>query len=177
MKKLSEDQKVYASQLHEEVVAVLENLIKNYRSLLDVVRKERDLLIMGKLDDLVENNKIKDGLIVRLRSLENHRMKCSRDLAHLIGVDANPPRLLDLATRCLVEYEDTFRQLHSTLEFIIKRVADLNKKNEDLVQSALSSITGSMESIRSNFQFKPVYARDGAFHGGSAGGNLVEKEA
>ena len=77
----------------------LDQLIKAYRSLLEIVRKEKDILISAKIDELNENNKSKDAILVRVRSLENSRMKCARDLALATNTDVDQPRLLELASK------------------------------------------------------------------------------
>ena len=46
-----------------KLVNNLEDLIKQYRLLLDVVRKEKDLLIAADIEKLNENNQSKEALI------------------------------------------------------------------------------------------------------------------
>jgi hypothetical protein len=68
------------NQLHNETLYTelnsnLENLVKVYRSLLETVRREKEILVASKLEELTENNKSKDAILVRIRSIENARMK------------------------------------------------------------------------------------------------------
>ena len=156
----------------------LDQLIKAYRSLLDVVRKEKDILVSAKIDELNENNKSKDAILARLRSLENSRMKCARDLALATDTDVDQPRLLELASKLDETKGDRLRNLHSVLDLLIKRVSEVNKQNEELVNSALKNITGAMSAIRDTLQAKPTYAKQGAMlaQKSDAAGNLVRKE-
>lgn len=158
----------------------LEHLVKVYRSLLEVVRKEKDILVAGKLDELVENNKAKDTILVRIRSLENTRMKCARDLAQALGADMENPRLLNIATYAETRWQDVLRNMHAVLDLLIRRVSEVNKANEELVQAALSNITGAMNEIRDGMKPKSTYARQGQIAQPAAattGGRLVSKEA
>ncbi|RYX78134.1 flagellar protein FlgN [bacterium] len=158
----------------------LEHLVKVYRSLLEVVRKEKDILVAGKLDELVENNKAKDTILVRIRSLENTRMKCARDLAAALGADVENPRLLDIATYAETRWQDVLRNMHAVLDLLIRRVSEVNKSNEELVQAALSNITGAMNEIRDGMKPKATYARQGQIAQpapATTGGRLVSKEA
>jgi hypothetical protein len=166
-------------ELYRELNESLEGLVKHYRQLLELVRKEKDILVGAKLDELNDNNKAKDGMLVRIRSLENTRMKVARELAQKIGVDVEAPRLLDMATRFDGERSDKLRTLHATLDLLVKRVSDVNKQNEELVQAALNNITGAMEAIRDTLQEKPTYAKQGAMAAApsSAAGRLVSREA
>jgi hypothetical protein len=61
---------------------------------------------------------------------------------------------------------------------LLKRVHELNKENETLVQSALQHVTGAMKAIRETLQEKPTYQRKGEVSSGPAPtGNLVSREA
>lgn len=165
-------------QVYTDLLECLDSLVKVYRTLLDVVRKEKEILIASRLEDLNENNRAKDAMLVRIRTLENQRMKCARDLAQHVGADVDQPRLLDIAIHCEARWSDKLRNMHSVLELLIRRVAEVNKQNEELVQAALSSITGAMEAIRDGLKPKPVYARQGALAQQKAdGGQLVSREA
>ena len=161
-KEISGELSINKETLFNELVDCLENLVKVYRSLLDVVRREKEILVASKLDELNENNKSKDAMLVRIRSLENQRTKCARDLAQAVGADMEQPRLLDIANHCELKWSDRLRNLHSVLDLLVRRVADVNKQNEELVQAALNNITGAMEAIRDGLKPKPVYGPKGS---------------
>lgn len=164
--------------LFNELTGCLENLVKVYRTLLDVVRREKEILVASKLDELNENNKSKDAMLVRIRSLENQRMKCARDLAQAVGADMEQPRLLDIANHCELKWADRLRNLHSVLDLLVRRVSEVNKQNEELVQAALNNITGAMDAIRDGLKPKPVYGPKGNIAAPNAGSpTLVSKEA
>ena len=166
-----------APVVYSDLFDCLENLVKVYRSLLDVVRREKDILVASKLDELNENNKTKDAMLVRIRSLEHQRLKHASDLARSVGADVEQPRLLDIANFADSRWSDRLRNLHSVLDLLIRRVADVNKQNEELVQAALNNITGAMDAIRDGLKPKPTYARQGALAPQKAdGGQLVRRE-
>jgi flagellar biosynthesis/type III secretory pathway chaperone len=147
--------------LYTDLLECLDSLVKVYRALLDVVRREKEILVASRLDELNENNKSKDAMLVRIRSLENQRMKCAHDLAQVVGVDFEQPRLIDIANNCDPKWSDRLRNMHSVLDLLVRRVAEVNKQNEELVQSALNNITGAMEAIRDGLKPKPVYGPKG----------------
>lgn len=166
-------------EIFHDLTESLDQLVKHYRQLLELVRREKDILVAAKLEDLNENNKQKDAMLVRIRSIENGRMKSARDLALKLGADVEAPRLLDLAARLDGPRSEKLRTLHSALELLVKRASELNKQNEVLVQSALANISGAMESIRDSLQPKPTYAREARMSTAPAGGagQLVSREA
>lgn len=165
-------------QLYTELLGNLDDLVKVYRALLDVVRKEKEILVASKIDELNESNKAKDAMLLRIRSLENSRIRLARDLATAVGADVESPRLLDIAIHCDPKWQDRLRNMHSVLELLVRRVSEVNKQNEELVQAALRTITGSMDAIRDGLKPKATYARQGQIaQTKTDGGQLVSREA
>jgi len=91
----------------QNLVSNLEELTKIYRHLLDVVRKEKDLLIQVDLKALEESNKSKEAFLNKLRTLEATREKCARELAQIVGADVQNPRLLDIAKNSKIPMPST----------------------------------------------------------------------
>lgn len=163
--------------LYGKLVESLENLVKIYRGLLEVVRKEKEILISAKLDDLSENNKTKESLLIQSRAQEHIRIKCVKELAEILGIKDPDVRLKDLALSFSTEQADKLRNLQSVLELLLKRVQEHNKQNEALVDSALRSITGAMNTLKETLQEKPVYKRQGEMQSsGSSAGHLVSRQ-
>jgi flagellar biosynthesis/type III secretory pathway chaperone len=156
----------------------LEEQIRIYRHLLEVVRKEKEILISANLDDLNENNKTKEAMLIKIKSLEIVRLRAASELATHLGLTPEQPRLLEMAVRMGDVSGDKLRNLHAVLDLLIKRIQEYNKQNESLVQSALNNITGAMKAIRDTLQDKPTYQKKGEVAQATASsGQLVSKEA
>lgn len=157
----------------------LEGLIKVYRHLLNVVRRERELLVSANLEELAENNRVKEMTLLKIRELEENRIKSARQLAQIEGLDVERTRLLDFARH----YDNSpvgerFRKLHSVLDLLIKRVREHNQYNEALVTSALDTMTGALGNLRDNLGSGKTYKKTGAVKQGPAeSGQLVSREA
>ncbi|NQZ00800.1 MAG: flagellar protein FlgN [Bdellovibrionales bacterium] len=161
-----------------ELDKVLQHEIKIYRNLLDIVRKEKELLVASRLDDLSENNRSKEAQLIKLRSLEQQRVKLATELCQALSLPADEPRLLDISNELGGELGDRLRNLHSVLSLLLKRVHELNQSNERLVNSALNSITGALKSLKSALDENPTYKRQGSeVKGSSQSGQLVSREA
>ena len=171
------DQNLSTTELTGRLVTVLEEQIKVYRTLLEVVRKEKEILVSANLDDLNENNRSKEAMLLKIRSLESERLKCAAELSQALNLTAESPRLLDIAKRLDLDGGDKLRNLHSVLELLLRRVQEYNRQNETLVQNALSNITGAMNSIRGTLQEKPTYQKKGEVEGHASSGQLVSREA
>ena len=156
----------------------LEEQVKVYRHLLEVVRKEKDILISANLDDLNENNRTKEAMLLKIRALEIERIKLASGVCESIGLTQEEPRLLEIARLVDGEPADRLRSIHSVLELLLRRVQEYNQQNETLVQAALANVTGAMNSIRGTLQEKSTYQRKGEVASQpTAAGQLVSKEA
>lgn len=159
------------------LISTLEEQVKVYRHLLEVVRKEKEILISSNLDELNENNRTKEAMLIKIRSLEAARLKAAADVYLSIGLTGDQPRLLEIARFVPDEQGEKLRSVHSVLELLLKRVQEYNRNNESLVQSALSHITGAMKSIKTTLQEKPTYQKQGEVEGNVSAGQLVSREA
>lgn len=163
---------------YNQLISLLDSQIKVYRNLLDIVRKEKDILISADLDNLSENNKAKEAMLIRVRSLETQRIHVAQELCEQLKLNPEAPRLLEMAVALEGEEGEKLRNLHSVLELLLKRIQEYNKQNEELVSSALSSITGAMKAIRDTLEENPTYKREGEKSAKPAqSGQLVSREA
>lgn len=163
---------------YDKLIFNLEDQVKVYRSLLDVVRREKEILVSANLDELNENNKAKEAMLLKLRALESTRIRYVMELAEAEKIRLENPRLNDLAVHFGGEREDRLRNLHAVLELLLRRVQEYNRQNETLVNSALERITGAMKAIRDTLTEKPVYQAKGQISDqATQPGQLVSREA
>ncbi|XGC81337.1 flagellar protein FlgN [Bdellovibrio bacteriovorus] len=157
----------------------LEELTKIYRSLLDIVRKEKELLLKADRIALEESNKLKEELLFKLRAQDSLRSRYAMDLAGLIGADIENPRLLELAQKMAGSpAADRLRTQHSALDMLIKRITVINKENEEYANSALNTLNGAMNEIKETLSGKKTYEKKGGYKSGpQVSGNFVSKEA
>jgi hypothetical protein len=166
-----------STELVKNLEQSLEGLIKIYRLLLNVVRKEKEILIATQLEELSQNNKTKEITLMKAREAEEARRKIAFQLAEIEGLDPKATRLLDLARHFGGETGDRFRKLHSVLELLMRRVREHNQYNESLVQSALNTITGAMDNLRDNITGTKTYKKSGTVKNDPAeSGQLVRKQ-
>lgn len=168
---------VNTQELAVNLIQVLEDQVKVYRHLLEVVRKEKEILVSANLDELNENNRAKEAMLIKIRALEAQRLKLAAEIYQSLGLGGEQPRLLEIARHVPDVLGEKLRSVHSVLELLLKRVQEYNRQNETLVQSALTHITGAMKEIKSTLQEKPVYKKQGEVEGHTASGQLVSREA
>jgi len=166
------------TNIYENLVTNLDELVKLYRLLLDCVRKEKDLLISTDLEKINENTALKEQIIFKIRSLDGLRVNYATELANLLGADSENVRLLELAQKMGGAQGDKLRLFHSTLELIIKRLSDLNAENSKYAESALKNIDTAMNGFKDTLMGQKTYQNKGKYQQGpDKSGHLVTKEA
>lgn len=158
------------------LLSTLEEQIKVYRHLLEVVRKEKDILMSANLDELNENNRAKEAMLIKIRALEVERARFAAEVHKSLGLTGEEPRLLEIARHLDTARADQLRNIHSVLDLLLRRVQEYNRQNETLVQSALTNITGAMNAIKGSLGEKATYQKKGEIEGHAAAGQLVSRE-
>lgn len=165
-----------SSESYSKLEKTLDELIKVYRHILQVVRRERDILISANLNELTENNKSKEVAFIKARHLEEERQVAAKELATHEGLELTT-KLVEFARHLGGEAGDRLRSRQSVLELLLKRVREHNQHNEALVKSALENVTGAIGSIRDQLRDKPTYKKSGGIASRPAeSGQLVSKE-
>ena len=118
----------------EKLVLNLDELVKLYRHLLDLTRKEKEALIEADSEKILELNKQKETHLQKIKLADTLRFKHAKELCVMIKADAENPRLLEIAQKLQGQMGDHLRNLHKTLDMVISRIIEINKDNEELAQ-------------------------------------------
>jgi flagellar biosynthesis/type III secretory pathway chaperone len=164
------------TEIFKNLEGVLEDEIRIYRSLLDLVRREKEILVAAKVSELEENNKAKEAFILKIKALEKLRERYARELAQKVGAPTETPRLIEIAVRMPDEEATKLRAIHSTLDLLIKRIKEINSSNEGLIQSTLEVVNGTLGAIRDTLQPKQTYAPSGDMKKKEVAGHFVSKD-
>jgi flagellar biosynthesis/type III secretory pathway chaperone len=162
----------------QKLTSSLDELVKLYRALLEIVRQEKDLLISSDIERLNESNKTKEVLLAKIRAQDLVREKCAQELCLVVGSDPRNPRLLEIAKKMKGEEAQKLHQLHATLSLMIERVSELNKDNEIYTVTALKTLNRALNEVKDTLGGKKTYEKKGKMHEGPhQAGNFVSKEA
>ncbi len=163
---------------YKKLLNTLEEMTTLYRQLLDIVRKEKEMLLAAQLDNLTENNLLKDQVLMKIRLADTLRFKHAQELASVVKAEIESPRLLEIAQKMPQAQGDQLRSLHATLDLLIKRLMEFNTENQTYAQSALKTLNGTMDDIKETLTGKKTYEKKGQYKAGpSPAGNFVSKEA
>lgn len=156
----------------------LQELLKNYRLVLDLLRQEKEVLLSADISKLAKVNSDKDSLLTKIRSLDSARERYTKEIGQLMQLPNPTPRLLELAMALKGAEGEALRQLHSALEMVFTRVQSLNKENADYTESALRNLNGALTNIKDTLAGKNTYERKGQMnYGPEKAGNFVSREA
>lgn len=162
----------------DKMVTNLDEMLKHYRQLLDLVRKEKDLLITSNIEQLNENNSVKEQVIIKIKALDALRMTYASELAHAVSADGVQPRLLEIAQKMGGAEGEKLRTLHAALELVIKRLSEINKGNVVFAESALKTVGSALENFKEALVGQKTYQQKGKYKQGSdTSGHLVKREA
>lgn len=162
----------------EKLISNLEEMTKQYRLLLDCVRKEKEFLIQSDIEKLNESNALKEQMLSKIKSVENLRINCASELAQVVGANYEEPRLLEIAQKIGGPEGDRLRTIHSTLELLIKRLVDINRDNAIYAETALNVVNSAMGNIKESLMGQKTYQKKGNYQQGyDKSGHLVSKEA
>lgn len=163
---------------YQNLVQSLDQLVTVYRHLLDAVRRENEALLKADMRALADINFTKEKLVLKVKELDEKWQLSADELAQDLELKINRPRLLDFAAHFKGDEATKLEQLHSVLNILISRISEINKKNEPLVQAALSHISGAMGSITKTLNENPTYRNSGNLEAENkdAQGRLVQRE-
>lgn len=162
----------------ERLITNLEDLTKHYRQLLDLVRKEKQLLIDANTDLLNESNLQKEILLSKIADLDALRLTYATEVAEKLNIAPTEARLLNIAIHLGGAHGDKLRSQHAALEMILKRLAELNKENAVYADTALLTVGQALESIKETLMGQKTYQNKGKYQqGADKSGHLVSKEA
>ncbi|MCS6837630.1 MAG: flagellar protein FlgN [Bdellovibrionaceae bacterium] len=142
------------------LISNLEEILSRYRQLLDLVRKEKEALQHFDISTIQSINEKKEDLLTKIRFLDSTRERYATELADLVGLDSEYPRLMELAKRVPGYLADKLRLSHATLEIVLKRVQQQNEENRLLVEAGLQTLQGAIADLKSSVTGSSVYRRD-----------------
>jgi hypothetical protein len=163
--------------LSTQLVQVLDDLTRLYQNLHSLLLSERNYLIKAQLEELVESNKTKEALLLKIKQVDREREARAIELAN--HLHASEPRLLAISQKLSDKDEQKkFKSIHQALTILLTRVSEANRDNETYADSALKNIDGALRDIKDTLAGKSVYGKKGSYGAGpDQSGNIVRREA
>ena len=120
----------------EAIINILQEQIKSYKALLDLLKEEKECLVNINPDKVSELSKEKDTIVMRLRLLEEERVRLVNEFVRENGISGKV-NLKQLAT---ITGNDDFSTLRSKLVSLLQNVEEMNKFNSILIDRSINYI-------------------------------------
>jgi len=152
---------------------ILEGEKALYLSLLSVLQLEKKAVIDSKFKELNENSKKKENLILKIRILEEQRVKLLKKLCDLFNYPLQNIDLLILSQLVDEPYSTRLKEYHSNLSALIESIQEINHANKDLITHSLELVKGSLFLLNNLMGSSSVYYRTGKIHNSEQGGIVL----
>ena len=148
-----------------------------YRSLLSLLQEERRIIVDCSIEDLIQTNKEKENLVLKIRILEQSREGILEKLADRIGLSSDELTLSTLEERLKEPFATQLQTLRSNLSAILQSIREVNEENRVFLQHSVDFVKGSLALIRYLTVSSPKYVASGALNGDRWDGRFVSKKA
>lgn len=120
----------------ESIRVILADQINGYGTLLDLLRKERENLISVNSEGVEEISKEKDTVVLRLRLLEEERIRLIHKFVAENGISG------DISLQRLGEItgEASFLDMRLQLISLVQGIAELNEFNRILIERSMNFV-------------------------------------
>ncbi|RJQ45416.1 MAG: flagellar protein FlgN [Nitrospiraceae bacterium] len=118
------------------IINILEEQVNTYKRLLDLLEEERQCLVSINAEKIEEISKVKDTVVMRLRLLEEERIRLMKKFAEDNGI-LNGINLDDLGRHT---GNGAFSELRSRMLSILQNIDEMNKVNSILIDRSLRYI-------------------------------------
>jgi flagellar biosynthesis/type III secretory pathway chaperone len=141
----------------QAIISILKEQINSYKMLLDLLRKERTCLIDIDAEKVEEFSKEKDTVLMKLRLLEEERVKLIEKFAEDRGIPGN----INLQKLGELTGESIFTNLRSQLKSLLQSIDEMNEFNRILIDRSIRYFKAST-SFFSSFSSEPMDKSIGA---------------
>jgi flagellar biosynthesis/type III secretory pathway chaperone len=138
-------------------VDLVEDEIGLCRSLLSVLQKEKQAVVGSELTALNETSKAKENLLLKIRILEEERLRMLEKLADSLGYPTQDLTLSKLPQLVEEPHSTRLMECYSNLSALTQSIQDVNNINKALLKHSLELVRGSLTFLDNLLAANPVY--------------------
>jgi len=129
----------------ESITSILEEQVSGYRTLLEVLQKEREYLVHFNAQGVEALSKEKDTVVLKLRLLEDERCRLIKQLAK----DRNIDEHISLQQLAELTHDKALPRLRLQLISLLQGIAEMNTFNRVLIERSSSMIKNALHFLGS----------------------------
>lgn len=144
-----------------QLLDVLKRERELYQSMMTVIEIEGKAAVRSELNSILDAGKEKEQILMKIRLLEEQRIRTVREVAKTLG---QPPRDLSLSVISkLVDepFATQIKQSGADLSSVLHNVKEANHKNKQLFEHSLELLRGSFNLLSELAPSDMVYYRTG----------------
>jgi flagellar biosynthesis/type III secretory pathway chaperone len=129
----------------ESIKNILSEQVSCYRTLMEVLRKEREHLVHFNAPGVETLSKEKDTIVLQLRLLEEERIRLVRAFA----AERAPGEDLSLQRLSQLTGDETLQKLRLQLISLLQGIVELNAFNRVLIERSSSVVKNALQFLSS----------------------------
>ncbi len=147
--------------LVSNLLGLLEGETDLYRSLLLALQKEKKAIVDSELVELNETSKEKENLLLKIRILEEQRLRMVERLAENLAYSPQGLTLAELSQLVEEPYSTRLKDCSSNLLALVQSIQEVNRGNRSLLTHSLELVRGSLTLLTTLIGSNSVYYKTG----------------
>lgn len=147
--------------LLDAFIGVLENEIDIYQSLLLILQQEKEAVVFSKLRELNESSKEKENHILKIRILEEQRIKLLEKIAESLEYPSPQLTLANLIQIIAEPHATRLKNTYDILFALVQSIQEVNNSNKALIFHSLDLVKCSLALFNNLICPTSVYFRSG----------------
>jgi flagellar biosynthesis/type III secretory pathway chaperone len=144
-----------------QLLGVLERASELYRSMLTVIDKESKAAVRSDLNALTKAEGEKEKILVKLRSIEEERIRLVKELAETLGYPPRGVTITKISQLVGEPFAGRLNQAGTNLSAMLNTVKDANHRNKQLFEHSLELLRGTFNLLNELTRSDIVYFRTG----------------
>jgi hypothetical protein len=143
-----------------DLLGIVSEEIKIYRNLIEHTRRKTALLVQGRVEAILESNKVEEAFNLKLRDLENEMVRLCHDLSELFRIPLEEFNLLRFADNLEQPLAQQIRSQTALFGNLVRQLKSVTQRNVRLIEKSLQYSRGLLDLISN---VKGSYQQTGLF--------------
>ena len=157
----------------KELIDILENQSKLYRSLLDILVSERKAVVRAKLDAVNSARIQKESVLTLIHTGDEKRKEMVQKISDRLGCPSQGLTLTQLSQRVEVPFSLKLIQCAADISSLVRDIHQENEVNKSLLTHSLKLVRSSINLLVQMMTPSPVYFRTGKMYQGEICGTVL----
>jgi hypothetical protein len=125
------------NEMISDLLGIIREEISLYRDLMEHARRKTALLVKGRVEAILESNKIEEVFNTRLRELEAEMVRLSLDLSQAFRIPREEFTLMKLADNLEQPLALEIKSQTTLFRNIVRQLKSVNQRNIRLIERSL----------------------------------------